>query len=606
MAVAGDEELTPSSPVHAEPLATAVEMNEGGDDDISDEVEEQAEQPPLAGIAPGLPLMPADGPARVSIDTPAAAPSRKRRTVVDRLNEVAIEKLAAADYPGAVDVLRRVLNLTPDSPPAHGNLALALWRNKNAPQAEIHCRRALALNPKYVAAHRILAELLRERNAPDALAAYDRWLELDPDSFMAHNNRGLLLSKLGRRSEADASFVRALELKPGDPHVRFNQLMMRPDPDYAEALECCVRALEERPDDPDIMTNLGIVLQFSGQYDEAQAQFERVLSVAPDHLSAKFNLSLLLLLQGEYSTGWTEYESRWAVIEVKQRPSFAQPQWQGEDLDGQTILLNAEQGFGDAIQALRFVPAVAARGGRIVLRIDRPLVRLAASLPGNLIITPTTARPPSFDVWSPLLSLPRILRTRIDSIPADVPYLGVRPGIAARWRDRLSHMAGLKVGLVWAGNPHHVNDLRRSIELERLKPVLEVAGASFVALQVGPRAHDVAKLLPGTITDVSAALSDFAETAGAILNLDLVIAADTAVVHLAGALGKPVWAMLPFSPDWRWLLERADSPWYPTLRLYRQPAPADWDSVIARVAADLRELAARRADAPRADVPAAS
>jgi tetratricopeptide (TPR) repeat protein len=594
MAVAGDDKLIPPSAVQPEPLAAAVEMNEGGEDDTPDDAEEQAEQQPLAGIAPGLPLMPADGEAQAPIDASiAAAPNRKPRTVIDKLNEVAIEKLAAADYPGAIDPLRRVLNLTPDSPPAHGNLALALWRNKLAPQAEIHCRRALALNPNYVAAHRILAELLRERNAPDALAGYDRLLELDPDSFMAHNNRGLLLSKLGRRREADASFARALELKPGNPHVRFNQLMMRPDGAAAEARECCLRALEERPDDPDIMTNLAIVLQFSGRYDEAKAQYERVLSIAPDHLSAQFNRSLLLLLQGEYATGWTAYESRWRLLEVK-KPPFPQPQWQGEDLHGKTILLNAEQGFGDTIQALRYIPAVAARGARIALRLDRPVVRLAASLPGNLIITPTKARPPAFDVWCPLLSLPRILRTRIESIPADVPYLGVRPGIVARWRQRLSHMAGLKVGLVWAGSPNHVNDFRRSIDLERLKPMLDVAGASFVALQVGARAHDVAKLPPGTMTDVSAALTDFAETAGAIVNLDLVIAVDTAVVHVAGALAKPAWVMLPFSPDWRWLLDRTDSPWYPTLRLYRQPAPADWDSVIARAAADLRELAARR------------
>ena len=590
MAVAGDEKLT--SPHATQSGTPTVELDEE-EDGAPGESDEQAEQHPLAGIAPGLPLIPADGPAQSQIDALASAPapSRKPRTVVDKLNEVAIDKMTAADYPGALDALRRVLNLTPESPPAHGNVALALWRNKSPPQAEIHCRRALALNPKYAPAHRILAELLRERDAPDALAAYDQLLALDPDSFMAHNNRGLLLNKMGRHREADASFARALELAPGNPHVRFNQLMAQPDGDLDEAHECCLRALEERPDNPDIMTNLGIVLQFSGRYDDARAQFERVISVAPHHVGAGFNLSLLLLLQGEFARGWTAYESRWKLLEVG-KPPFAQPKWQGEDLHGKTILLNAEQGFGDAIQALRYIPAVAARGARIVLRIDRPLVRVAASLPGNLVITPSPARPPAFDMWCPLLSLPRILGTRIDSIPADAPYLAVRPGIAARWRERLSHLPGLKVGLAWAGSPKHVNDFRRTIDLERLKPLLDGGGASFVSLQVGVRAPDVAKLPPGTITDVSAALTDFAETAGAIVNLDLVIAVDTAVVHLAGALAKPTWVMLPFSPDWRWLLEREDSPWYPTLRLYRQPKPGDWESVIARVVADLRERAA--------------
>jgi len=220
--------------------------------------------------------------------------------------------------------------------------------------------------------------------------------------------------------------------------------------------------------------------------------------------------------------------------------------------------------------------------------------RARDSIESLIKLTPTKARPPAFDVWCSLLSLPRILGTRIDSIPADVPYLHVRPAIAERWRQRSSELAGLKVGLVWAGSPSHVNDSRRSIELEHLKPLLDVEGATFVSLQAGPRATDAGRL-PGKITDVSAALTDFAETAGAILNLDLVIAVDTAVVHLVGALGKPAWVMLPFSPDWRWLLDRDDSPWYPTLRLYRQPRATDWSSVIARVAADLREYAAAHA-----------
>jgi tetratricopeptide (TPR) repeat protein len=597
MAGADDGKLTSPAAGHADMHAMTVAMSESREDHASEEAEDQAEPQPLAGVAPGLPITSTDARGLGPIEALAGAPAPGRRpgTVIDQLIGIASEKLDAEDSQGAIDALRRVLNLTPDSPAAHGNLALALWRNKATPQAEIHCRRALALNPEYVAAHRILAELLRERNAPDALTAYDRLLALNPHSFMAHNNRGLLLNKLGRRRDADASFARALELAPDNPHVRFNQLMVRPDADLAEARDCCLRALAERPNNPDVMTNLAIVLQFAGSYDEARAQYERVLSIVPDHTGALFNLSLLLLLQGEYPRGWTAYESRWRLLEMK-KPPFAEPQWQGEDLHGKTILLNAEQGFGDTIQALRYIPAVVARGARVVLRIDRPLVRLAASLPGNLVITPTKVRPPAFDVWCSLLSLPRILGTRIDSIPADVPYLHVRSAIAVRWRARLSRLAGLKVGLVWAGSPSHVNDFRRSIELERLKPLLDVDGASFVSLQAGPRAADASKL-PGTITDMSEALTDFTETAGAILNLDLVIAVDTAVVHLVGALGRPAWVMLPFSPDWRWLLDRHDSPWYPTLRLYRQPRPTDWSSVIARVAADLRDYAAAHAAA---------
>jgi Flp pilus assembly protein TadD len=596
MAFAGDEKLTAvigptATPSEREPMMAGLEAD--AEDNAPDRGEEEEAQQALAGVAPGLPILPTDEQAQGSFEPFANLPATTRRpgNEIDKLNALAIGQLAAAQYPAAVDALRRVLNLTPDSPAAHGNLALALWRSKLAPQAEIHCQRAIAIGPKYIPAHRILAELLRERNAPDALARYERLLALDPTNLIAYNNVGLLLSKLGRRSEADDAFARALELKPGNPQIRFNQLMVQPNGDLAEAGDCCRRALEQRPRDPDIVTNLGIVLQFSGRFEEARTEYERAISIAPDHVGARFNLSLLLLLQGEYPRGWIEYEQRWKLPEAK-KPSFAQPEWQGEDLDGKTILLHSEQGFGDSIQTLRYVPAMAARGGRVALRLERPLVRLAASLPGNLIITPTHARPPAFDVWCPLLGLPRILGTRADSIPAHVPYLGVRPTIAERWRRRFSDLDGLKVGLAWAGSPQHVNDFRRSIQLDRLKPLFEVAGSSFVSLQVGPRAADLIALPPGTMANLSAELTDFAETAGAILNLDLVIAVDTAVAHLAGALAKPAWVMVPFSPDWRWMLERENSPWYPTLRLYRQPGPGDWDSIIARVATDLQKRVA--------------
>jgi hypothetical protein len=269
--------------------------------------------------------------------------------------------------------------------------------------------------------------------------------------------------------------------------------------------------------------------------------------------------------------------------------------WEGERLDGKTILLQSEQGFGDAIQFFRYVPAVAEHGGRIVLRVERAVVRLAASLPGSIVIKPADARLPPFDVWCPLMSLPHILGTRVDSIPAALPYLGTRRGIAERQQRNLAGMTGLRAGLAWAGSARHVNDLRRSIGLERLRPLLEVPGVSWASLQVGPRAADLADLPAGTIADLSGRLTDFAETAGAIANLDLVITIDTAVAHVAGAIGKPVWIMLPFSPDWRWMLERDDSPWYPTMRLYRQPRPGDWDDVLARVAVDLRERVAAHA-----------
>jgi len=607
MAQPDEAELNdPAEPATAslEPMlpidAAAIDAAAIDDADVAPSDEDETQRRPLAGVAPGLPLGPADDPGKtLEPFVGAGAEPRSPRNEVDALNALATEKLAAGEPAAAVEALRRVLNLTPDVPAAHGNLALALWRNKSVPLAEIHSRRAIALKADYVPAYRLLAELLRRRNAPDSLSCYRRLLELDPDNYMAHNNIGLLLNKLGRRSEADAAFGRALELKPGNPHIRFNQLMVRADGDLDEAIDCCRRALAERPDDPDVLTNLAIVLQFAGRYDEAMAEYRRAVAVNPAHLGSRFNMSLLMLLHGDYARGWVEYEHRWKLLETS-KPSFAQPEWQGEDIAGKTILLQTEQGFGDELQCLRFVPDVLARGARVALRLDRPLVRLAASLPGDLVITPATAPPPAFDVWCPLLTVPRILGTRLDTIPAKVPYLRIRPGIAERWRARLAELPGLKVGLTWAGSPSHVNDFRRSADFAAVKPLFAVPGTSFVSLQVGPRAHDLAALPPGTIVDLSPELKDFAETAGAILNLDLVIAVDTAVAHLAGALGKPVWIMLPFAPDWRWLLDRDDSPWYPTARLYRQRAPGDWDGVIARVAADLAALVCERTQAAQA------
>ncbi|MBV9747637.1 MAG: tetratricopeptide repeat protein [Acetobacteraceae bacterium] len=523
---------------------------------------------------------------------PASAQPRVRQKI-GRLNALAIAKASEKDFLGAIELLRQVLNLNPDSPAAHGNLGVALWQAERLADAEIHCRRAIALKQDYVPSYMVLASVLQQRRAfSEALACYNRVVSLQPDNAAAHNNAGLVLRRLGDFAQAETAFARAADLLPDDPRVRFNQLMMRrDDASLPQAIECCRRSLEQRPDDASVLTNLAVGLQLSGRFDEAWVNYEKALAINPDQHDARFNLSLLLLLRGDYERGWREYEHRWHLADAA-KPTFPQPMWRGEPLEGKTILLQMEQGFGDAIQCFRYVPEVMRRGGRVILRVERALVRVAASLPGDIVIKPGQARLPPFDVWCPLLSLPRVLDTQVDSIPAAVPYLGARAAVTERWRRNLAGMSGLKVGLAWAGNPRHVNDLRRSIEVKRLAPLLDVPGVAWVSLQVGRQGAAFAELAGGRVVDLSAQLTDFAETAGAIANLDLVIAVDTSVVHVAGALARPAWVMLPFSPDWRWLMNRDDSPWYPTLRLYRQPAAGDWDHVIARVAADLSERAA--------------
>ncbi|SEC29116.1 Tetratricopeptide repeat-containing protein [Rhizobiales bacterium GAS188] len=570
-----------------------IETSDRATDDGSQGAELEADHEALAGGVSGLALAAVAAESGIADSTATGSPASED---VKRLNASALAKFLAKDYSAAIELLVRVVNIDPDSPIAHGNLAVSMWRAKRTARAEAHCRRAIALDGRYVPAHRLLAEMLRERHDVDAaLACYDRLFALEPDNAIAHNNAGLLLRKARRFDEAEAAFARARALLPDDPTIRFNQLSLPSnDAGLPEAIDCYRQSLEQRPDNAEILTNLAVTLQFSGRYDEAVDYSERAIAVDPEHRQAHFNLSLLLLLRGDYGRGWHEYEHRWRLPEVK-KPNYRQPLWVGEDLDGKTILLQSEQGLGDSIQCLRYVPLIVARGGRVLLRLERILVRLAAGLPDQVVIMPTSARVPEFDVWCPLMSLPRIFGTRVDSIPAAMPYLGVRPAIAERWQRRLAGLQGLKVGLAWGGSMNHVNDARRSIDLQCLKPLLEIAGVSWVSLQVGPRTADLAALPAGTMTDLSAELSDFAETAGATLNLDLVIAIDTAVAHLAGALARPAWIMLPFSPDWRWLLERGDSPWYPTLRLYRQKTPGGWDDVVARLTADLAERVAAHA-----------
>ena len=557
-------------------------LNDLTDDDVSPEVEGTDRH--LAAEVSGLSLPAGDVPS-VLVDSGIGTEAKS-------LVALAVEKFAEKDYLAAADLLARAVELDPDSPAAHSNLGLAMWRANRPARAEALVRRAIALKADYVPAHRILSELMRERHDVEAARdSYQRLFALEPDNAIAYNNFGVLLRKARHFDEAQAIFARAHELKPDDPSIRFNQLStMLDEADLTEALACCRRSLEQQPNSAEILTNLAVTLQLAGQIDEATEIMDRAVACEPEHVHAGFNRSLLLLLRGDYADGWQEYERRWSLPGVT-KPKYRQPLWAGESLEGKTILLQSEQGFGDNIQCLRYVPLVAARSGGTVLRIDA-LMRLAASMPGRVIVSPPNARLPKFDVWCPTLSLPRILETRIDSIPAEVPYVTVRATLAERWRSRLAGLPGLRVALAWAGNPEHINDLRRSIRFERLKPLFDVPNVSFVSLQVGARAADLSAHRGNEILDVSSDLTDLAETAGAISNLDLTIAVDTAVAHVAGALGKPVWLMLPFSPDWRWLLDRDDSPWYPTMRLYRQRAPGDWDEVVARVAADLAARAA--------------
>jgi Flp pilus assembly protein TadD len=501
----------------------------------------------------------------------------------------------------AEESCREALRLRPDYPEAHTNLGNALHALGRAAEAEASHREALRLRPEYPEAHYNLGIALHALGRPaEAEVNYREALRLRPEYPEAYTNLGNALHALGRPAEAEASCREALRLRPDTPEAHNNlgyalQALGRP----AEAEASYRAALQLRPNYPEAHNNLGTVLNALGRPVEAEASCREALHLRPDAPEAHFTLAYALLLAGRLEAGWKEYEWRWQTTQLSGRArDFLAPLWDGAAIDDRTILLHAEQGFGDTLQFCRYVPLVAS-GARIVLEVQAPLVRLLSRLPGITAIVAHGDGLPPFDVHCPLLSLPGAFGTTLDTIPAATPYLSADAALAANWHQRLTGLGGLRIGLVWAGSrrlnrPEEAAfDRRRSIALDAMAPFCETSGVSFVSLQKDQLAAQAAYPPQGmTLHDFTAELYDFADTAALIANLDLVISVDTSVAHLAGALGKPVWLLNRFDTCWRWLLNRDDSPWYPTLRQFRQPAPGDWDSVICEVRDALRRLAA--------------
>lgn len=489
----------------------------------------------------------------------------------------------------------RALALKPGDADAHGNRGSILQVLERPAEALASYDRALALNPDDARAHCNRGVTLQAlKRTQEALASYDRALGLDPDYVEALSNRSDALRELGRPAEALASCDRALALEPGCTAALCNRsaaLQQLGCP--AEALASCDRALELEPDYAEALYNRGTTLQMLNRPEEALASYGRALALEPGHAAAHWNESLCRLLTGDFERGWREYE--WRGRNDRLNPwkrDFSQPPWLGgQPIAGRTILLHAEQGLGDTIQFCRYARLVAERGATVLLEVQPPLRPLLEGLRGVSRLLTQGEALPAFDCHTPLLSLPLAFDTRLDSIPADVPYLGSDPERVDEWRARLGPRLLPRVGLTWSGTLGHKNDHNRSIPLAQCAGLLP-GGVQAVSLQKDLRASDAATLeARGDILHFGDALMDFADTAALVELMDVVVTVDTSVAHLAGAMGKPVWILLPFAPDWRWLLEREDSPWYPTARLFRQPAIGDWASVIDRAWSELRRLA---------------
>ena len=491
----------------------------------------------------------------------------------------------------------RAVALKPDYALAFNNRGLSLQALGRHEAALVDYDRTIALvpaNPQpYLNRGNLLQTLERYEQA---IESYDHALAIAPGHAELHFNRGAALYALKRYETAIESYDRAIALKPGYAEALNNRgnaflALGRQE----EALACYLAALDLVPGHSRAIYNRGKVLQNLGRHDEALASYDEAIALDPDYASPRWSKSLLTLLRGDLALGFRLYEWRWRYDKFPSpKRGFSESLWlSDEPLAGKTILLHAEQGYGDTIQFCRYARQVAARGATVVLEVPKPLEPLMASLAGVGRIVATGDALPGFDVQTPLASLPLAFRTCLDTIPAEVPYLNAPAETIARWAKWLGERRGLRVGLAWSGNPNHSNDANRSIPLADLLPLMG-CGAELIGLQKEPRPDDAATLEANpAIRNIGPAFQDFADTAAVIAQLDLIISADTSVAHLAGALGKPVWIMLPCAPDWRWLLEREDSPWYPTARLFRQASPGDWANPVARIATALQALTAR-------------
>jgi Tfp pilus assembly protein PilF len=430
----------------------------------------------------------------------------------------------------------------------------------------------------------------------EALASYDRALTLQPDYPEALSNRGRTLHALKRFEEALSCHDRALTLRRDYAEALANQgLTLHELKQYEAALSCHDSALTVRPNFAEALYNRGNTLRELNSFDEALSSYNRALTLRHNYADAHFNEALCRLATGDFDRGWRKYEWRWDAEQTNQRRNFDRPLWLGSDeIAGKTILLHAEQGLGDTIQFCRYLPLVVERGAEVILEVQRPLQELMSdSFTSAAQIITQGAPLPDFDMHCPLLSLPMAFGTRLETIPSATPYLRASPQVAKNWNARLGSAGRPKIGLAWSGNLRHKNDHNRSMRLAALLPLLDV-DATFVSLQYDVRADDTAILKARSeLLHFGDELKGFSEPAALISNLDLVISVDSSVAHLAGALAKPVWVLLHFIPDWRWLHDREDSPWYPSARLFRQDDTRTWDSVIARVRAALYDFVRR-------------
>jgi tetratricopeptide (TPR) repeat protein len=478
--------------------------------------------------------------------------------------------------------------------------ALDLHRAGDSARAEQVYLGVLEEQPDHAEALYFLGEIeaLRQNNE-HAASLIRRAISIDDAKAQHHFALGCVLQASGESRGAVACYRRALAIDSSHVPAHLNLgfiLQQSSETDFAAAEEALAHfqaATELAPDAADGWLNLGYASERGSKLALARSHYDRALAIDPGLVQARFNRSLVLLAQGHYAEGWQDYEWRWQASGYP-RPAFPKPEWDGRQLHGETVFLYTEQGFGDVIQFVRYAALVAERGGRAILRCQPELARLLKDAPG-VSATLAPDRVPEFDFHCPLLSLPRVMRTTLETIPAQIPYIHPDPMRVAEWRSRVGDgQPGARIGLVWSSQSLMPNAALKSATLQVLAPLGEVPGVRFYSLQMGAAGKQATQTRPFPLVDHTDKITDFSDTAALIANLDLVLSVDTAVAHLAGAMGKPVWTMLRNAPDWRWYPDERASRWYPGMRLYRQQLRGDWRALSEEIAADLRDFVAAK------------
>jgi Tfp pilus assembly protein PilF len=542
----------------------------------------------------------------------------------DSLHLLGVVLSQRGQHAQAADLIRRAIALHPQMPHYYSNLGLVFTHSGQLSDAAACFRKVIALQPDNAVAFDHLGLLLHElglfsesiqaasaavRLRPEvgqyrlnlgtaycktnrqdlAIPEYREALRINPQNAVFAHNLGVALAENGQADEAIEALEKALALNPGVPltHSAMGAVLLRVGR-LEEAGKCLRRAIELAPNLAVAYNNLGGVLQEQGKWQEALEVFRKAVELDPANNASRWNYSRLLLMLGHWEQGWAEFDSRLNLPLLGLKRDFPQPQWDGSDPSGKTILLHAEGGHGDALNFIRFVPQVAQRGAKLILECQPGLITLFEGLPGLDRVIARGQPLPEFDWQIPLQGLPRPLGLTLENIPNTVPYLSAPADRVRRWAHRLASQTKLRVGLVWSGTRYVDRDIRtRTIDV--FAPLAEVPGVKFFNLQTGEDSHQTP---PKEMdwADFSAELTDFAETAALVQNLDLVVTIDTSVAHLAGALGKPVWVLIPFQCDFRWMLDRTDTPWYPTMRLFRQPTKSGWETPIRLMTEALRRF----------------